>query len=144
MLACGISVPHKYKVKGVSGSDSSLKKNVYLTVTNRMTGKTKVKWLTQYHPKTSSVTVGEARMVKLSDTRFAVMYSITQGNTKKMQYVVVSDTGKKICAKTYADLSFSASSQPILSKGKIVWMETSYSADYNGTRTRLFSIPAIY
>ncbi len=144
VLACGISVPHKYKVKGVSGSDSSLKKNVYLTVTNRKTGKTKVKWLTQYNPKTSSVTVGEARMVKLSDTRFAVMYSVTQGNAKKLQYVVVSDTGKKICAKTYTDLSFSASSQPILNKGKIVWMETSYNADFSGTRTRLFSIPAIY
>lgn len=144
VLTCGISVPHKYKVKGVSGSDSSLKKNVYLTITNRKTGKTKVKWLTQYHPKTSSVTVGEARMVKLSDTRFAVMYSTKQGDSTKVQYVVVSDTGKKIYTKTYAGLSFSGSSQPILSKGRIVWMETSYSAAYGGTRTRMFSIPAIY
>lgn len=144
VLVCGISVPHKYKVKGISGSDSSLKKNVYLTLTNRKTRKTKVKWLTQYSPKTSSVTVGEARMVKLSDTRFAILYSIKQGSTDKMQYVVVSDIGKKICTKTYADLSFSASSQPILSKGKIVWMETTYRADYSGTQTRLFSIPATY
>lgn len=144
VLTCGTSVPHKYKVKGISGYDRSLKKNVYLTLTNRKTGKTKVKWLTQYNPQTTSVTVGEARMVKLSDTRFAILYSITQGTASEMQYVVVSDSGKKIYTKTYAGLPFSAGSQPILSKGKIVWMETSYRADYSGTQTRLFSIPATY
>ncbi len=144
VLVCGTSVPHKYNVKGVSGYKNGLKKNVYLSLTNRRTGKTKVKWLTQYHAKNTSVIVGEVRMVKLSDTRFAVLYSTTKGNHTKMQYVVVSDTGKKVYSKTYPDISFSANSQPVLNKGQIVWIETVRRPDSSGTDTKMFCIPAIY
>ncbi len=83
-------------------------------------------------------------MVKLSDTRFAVLYSTTKGNHTKMQYVVVSDTGKKVYSKTYPDISFSANSQPVLNKGQIVWIETVRRPDSSGTDTKMFCIPAIY
>lgn len=144
VLVCGTSVPHKYNVKGVSGYGNGLKKNVYLSLTNRRTGKTKVKWLTKYHAISSPVTVGEVRMVKLSDTRFAILYSTTKGNRSELQYTVVSDTGKRVYSKAYTDVSFSANSQPVLHKGQIVWIETVWRADYSGKDTKMFCIPAIY
>ena len=144
VLVCGTSDPHKYNVKGVSGYGNGLKKNVYLSLTNRKTGKTKVKWLTQYHAIKTSVTVGEVRMVKLSDTRFAILYTTTKGNRSNLQYLVVSDAGKKVYSKTYPDISFSANSQPVLNRGKIVWIETVHRADYSGTDTKMYCIPAVY
>lgn len=145
VLVCGTSKPHKYKIKGVSGYSSELKDNVYLVVTNRQTGKATVKWLTNYNPKTTSVSVGETRMVKLSDDRFAILYSTTKGKTSQLHYVVVSGAGKKVYSKTYSNMSFCGDSQPILINGKIVWMETGYrEGSYNEVDTKIFSIPAVY
>ncbi len=146
VIACGISQPHKYKVKGVSGCDYGMAYNLYITVTSRETGKTKVKWLTAYNPKSTNVTVGEPRMVKLADNRFAIMYTTTQKGKEKLHYVVISDTGKKVYSKTYANIKFSAASQPILNKGYIVWVAAEYVQ--NGivfeSKAQICRIPARY
>ena len=132
VITCGISKPHKKKIKGVSGYDAKLAYNVYITVTNRKTGKTKLKWLTSYHPKTTSVVVEETRMVKLADDRFAILYTIRQNGKSKLKYVVVNDTGKKVYSKTYSGIKFDAASQPILYKGNIVWVTAEYESVAGG------------
>ncbi|MBO5371293.1 MAG: hypothetical protein J6A75_01085 [Lachnospiraceae bacterium] len=140
VMICGTSQPHYSKVKGVKGWDSSWKKNVYLVVADRETGKSSIKWLTKNNPKKTTIIVGETRMVKLSDEHFAILYNTTNAGVAKLNYVVVNNKGKKVYSKTYANMSCVGASQPILYKGNIVWAETRWGE--NATTT--YRIPAIY
>ena len=142
VLVCGTSQPHKYKIKKISGFGYDMKYNAFLALTDRKSGKVTFKWLTTYNPKTTSVTVGETRMVKLSDNRFAILYTTTQKGKMTLNYAVYSDTGKKIYSKKYSNMVFDGDSQPILSNGSIVWIS---STEKNGkTKTKLYSIPATF
>ncbi len=142
VLVCGTSQPHKNKIKKISGFGYDMKYNAFLALANRKTGKVTFKWLTTYHPKTTSVIVGETRMVKLSDSRFAILYSTTQKGKTSLNYAVYSDTGKKIYSKKYSNMVFDGDSQPILDKGRIIWIS---STEKNGkTKTKLYAIPAIF
>lgn len=82
-------------------------------------------------------------MIKLSDDKFAILYSTTQKKKTKLNYIVVNDAGKKVYSKKYSGMAFDGDSQPILYKGKIVWADTAYEG-INRTKTKLYSIPAIY
>ena len=142
VLVCGTSQPHKNKIKKISGFGYDMKYNAFLALANRKTGKVTFKWLTTYHPKTTSVIVGETRMVKLSDSRFSILYSTTQKGKTSLNYAVYSDTGKKIYSKKYSNMVFDGDSQPILDKGRIIWIS---STEKNGkTKTKLYAIPAIF
>lgn len=142
VLICGTAQPHGYKVKGVTGSGNGLKENVFVVVADRETGKSQVKWLTTYNPKTSKTTVSEARMVKLSDKRFAILYNTETNGKDKLHYVVVDNNGKKVYSKNYNGMYLYGKSQPILYKGYIQWVAT-YLKD-NRRITKSFRIPAYF
>ena len=134
VLIGGTSVPQNYKIKGVTGNNQNYVQNVFLTVTNKKTGKTKRKWLTTYHPKTSQTTVGEVRMVKLSDDYVALMYtSYNDGNGKyerengTLHYLVLNAAGDVVYKKAYKNMEFTASSQPIVNNGSITWVDNKYT-----------------
>ena len=139
ILVCGTAQPHGYKVAGVKGF-GSYKRNVYVTVTNKTTGKSTVKWLTNINPKKGKKSVGETRMVKLGDNRFAVIYGVTDDKTKKetVYYTVINNAGKKLVTKKYAGLAFSGGSQPLLSAGSIYWADEAPDG-----KTMLYRIPAL-
>ncbi len=142
VLVCGTSQPHKHKLKKISGFGYDFKYNAYLALADRKSKKVTYKWLTSYNPKTSSVTVGETRMVKLSDSRFAILYATTQKGKTTVNYEVYSDTGQKVYSKKYADMIFDGDSQPLLNNGNIVWISTT---ENNGkAKTTLYAIPAIF
>jgi hypothetical protein len=142
VLVCGTSQPHKNKIKKISGFGYNMKYNAFLALANRKTGKVTFQWLTKYNPKTTSVIVGETRMVKLSDSRFAILYTTTQKGKTTLNYAVYSDTGKKIYSKKYSNMVFNGDSQPVLDNGRIVWIS---SAANNGkATTKLYSIPAVF
>lgn len=142
VLVCGTSQPHKKKIGKVSGFGYDMKYNAFLALSNRKTGKITFKWLTTYNPKTTSVTVGEARMVKLTDNRFVILYSTTKKGKSTLNYAVYSDTGKKIYSKKYSNMVFNGDSQPILHNGSIVWISP---IDNNGkVKSKLYSIPATF
>lgn len=142
VLVCGTSQPHKKKIGKVSGFGYDMKYNAFLILANRKSGKVTFKWLTTYNPKTTSVTVGETRMVKLTDNRFVILYSTTQKGKSTLHYTVYSDTGKKIYSKKYSNMVFDGDSQPILSNGSIVWISATES---NGkVKSKLYSIPATF
>ncbi len=82
--------------------------------------------------------VGETRMVKLSDNRFAIPYATTQKKKTTVNYAVYSDTGQKIYSKKYSGMVFDGDSQPILYKGRIVWISSTKN------KTKLYSIPAAF
>ena len=142
VLVCGTSQPHKKKIGKVSGFGYDMKYNAFLVLSNRKTKKVTFKWLTTYNPKSTSVTVGETRMVKLTDNRFVILYSTTQKGKSTLHYAVYSDTGKKIYSKKYANMVFNGDSQPILYNGSIVWISPIQS---NGkVNSKLYSIPATF
>ncbi len=142
VLVCGTSQPHKKKIGKVSGFGYDMKYNAFLVLSNRKTKKVTFKWLTTYNPKSTSVTVGETRMVKLTDNRFVILYSTTQKGKSTLHYAVYSDTGKKIYSKKYANMVFNGDSQPILYNGSIVWISPIQS---NGkVKSKLYSIPATF
>jgi len=143
VLICGTAQPHDYKIRGVSGMDYSYKQNVYVITADRETGKSKLRWLTKYHPKKSDVILSETRMVKITDTRFVILYSTTENGKDTLHYVVVDNKGKKILEKEYKDIYFYANSDPIIHKGYISWVSTQY--DYNSYQyvTKHFRLPVI-
>ena len=127
VIIAGTSVPQGYKVAGVTGNSSKYAQNVFVTITNKETLKTKIKWLTTYNPKNTKVRVGEVRMVKLSDDRVAVMFTTTRNNKGTLHYVVLNNEGTVVLRKKYSNMEFSASSQPILSNGGITWLDKKYT-----------------
>lgn len=142
VLACGTAQPHKNKIKGVKGF-GDYRENVFLTVTNRTTGKTTFKWLTSINPKKGKQILNTVRMVKLSDDRFAILYSTwTAKNWRKCKfyYTVVDGSGKKIMTKTYKNVVFSGAAQPILHDGCIYWTENNF---YTYEKTKMYRIPAL-
>ncbi len=142
VLVCGTSQPHKKKIGKVSGFGYDMKYNAFLILSDRKTKKVTFKWLTAYNPKSTSVTVGETRMVKLTDNRFVILYSATSKGKSTLHYAVYSDTGKKIYSKKYANMVFNGDSQPILYNGSIVWISPIQS---NGkVKSKLYSIPATF
>lgn len=146
VLIAGTSVPQNYKVAGVSGNKNSYVHNVFLTVVDKTTGKSKVKWLTTYNPKKSKVEVGEVRLVKLSDDYVALLYSTTKKNKSTLHYVVLDEKGDTVYSTTYKDMIFTGGTQPILYDGSIVWSDVkeTYNKknwEYKET-TYMYSIPA--
>ena len=131
-------------MKTKNGKYVMLKKNVYLTVTNKETCKNKCIWLTKYNPKTTKVIVGDTRMVKLSDTRFAILYQTTTGKKNVLNYVVVDNNGKKIYSKKYSGYIMNGSSQPILYEGYIQWASSVYRDKKNNYAMMMYQIPANY
>ena len=115
-------------------------------MTDREKGTTKIKWITNYHPLNTTVTVGDTRMLKLAEDRYAILYATKKDNVSTVHYVVVDNNGKKIYATSYSGMEFSGGTQPILYKGSIVWVECNYSyaaTEWYGLKTKLYQIPAI-
>lgn len=160
IMICGTSQPHKETVGGVTGWNKDYGQNVYVLLTDRQTGKITVKWLTKYNPKTSKVKFDSIRMVKLTDDRFAILYTEKQNKKENvfdhymqdkketLHYVVVDNNGKKIYTKTYKNIPWNDAGQPILWNGTLVWIESFYDEiddfrDKKGT-TKLYQIPALW
>ncbi|MDO4807224.1 MAG: hypothetical protein Q4A07_08250 [Coriobacteriales bacterium] len=137
VLLCGTSVPQNYGVKGVKGADWNLQHNLYVTVTKRSGGQSTVKWLTTYHPK-KKTGVTDARMVKLSDDRFGILYTVDNNGKQSLHYIVIDGNGKKIFTRTITGVSARIGTQPCYANGRITW--ASYSA--NG-KAKLASIRAL-
>lgn len=127
IITAGISVPQDYTVAGVTGNKTTYLKNVFITITDKNTLQSKVKWLTTYNPKKSKITMGEVRTVKLSENAIAIMYSTSLKSKQTLHYIVVNDQGNVICRKNYKNMEFTASSQPILHKGGIYWVDAKYT-----------------
>ena len=134
IIAVGTSVPHNRPVNGVTGFNGGW--NLYAIVTDRETGKTVHKWLTKYDPS-KSTGVEYARLVKLSDYRFAVLCTIKG----RLHYYAIDNNGNiKVHKKYPKKYAFTSSTQPVLYKGSIIWTEETFSKK---TTHRLYSIPAL-
>lgn len=139
VITVGTSQPHKYTVGGKSGMDRSWKENLFVAVMDRETGSLSVKWLTNYKPKRTKNIISQARLIKLSDYRFAILVTINN----KLHYYAIDQSGKVLTHKTYAKVPFTASSQPILKNGMLYWIESVMNTKTWKSKTKLCTIPAL-
>lgn len=123
VLIAGTSVPQNYKVAGVKGNSYRYAQNVYVIVCDKNSEKSKVQWITTYHPKKTKVIVDEVRLVKLSDDYVALLYTTTLKKKTTLHYVVLNESGSVVYKTTYKGMKFSASTQPVLYDGAIVWTD---------------------
>ncbi len=143
ILVTGLSAPQNYTIAGVTGNEVGLKRNAFLCITSKEEWTTKLIWLTENNPKSSKVTVGESRIVKISNDRFVILYSTSSANSqmKKVHYVMVDDTGKILKKKTYNNMIFTGATQPILYNGSIFWSDVEYQ--WSGSKVYHYSIPVL-
>lgn len=143
VITVGTSVAHKgFKLNGKTGGN----RNLYVIITNKTTGKSTVKWLTKYESSSSDHYVQEARMVKISDDCFAVLYSATNGKTGKSVFhcMYINNSGKILNNKTYKNVTFKCGTQPILYKGYITFAEEEIQYDPYKSVRKIYRIPATW
>ena len=143
VIVCGTAQPNKHKIQKVKGINLKYGYNVFVIVADREGKASKTKWITNYNPKSKSTNVGECRIVKLSDEKFALLYEVTKNNKKTLYYVVVNNEGKKIYSKKYSNMYFHGDSQPVIFNGYIQWIAKGYDSN-SGYKTKTFRIPVIF
>ena len=144
IVTVGSSVPHNKTLKGVKGYDYSYNHNVYVITTDRETGKSNFKWLTKFNPKTSKYTVNDARLVKVTDNRFAVIYNVTNRKTGKkvLHCVYIDNNGKVIKDLVYKTIYFDCASQPILYNGYITFEGIYHNSKKGKDQVKIIRLPA--
>lgn len=143
VIVCGTAQPNEYKIKNVTGNGANLGFNVFIIVAGRDGKRSTVKWLTKYNPKNSKNQVGETRIIKLSDDKFALLYEAQKNGKTTLNYVVLNNDGKKIYSKTYSNMYFHGESQPVIFNGYIQWT-TKYINTHSRYETKTFRIPVIF
>ena len=125
VLVVGNSTPQDQKIAGVTGNKKTYKRNVFLITCKRDGTDIRQQWLTKYNPKKSKNSVGESRIVKISDDMFAILYSTYEGKNAKgvLHYVLVNDEGKILVKKKYKNMIFTGGTQPIFFDGRIFWSD---------------------
>ena len=97
-------------------------RNVYVSAMSRESSETVIHWLTSYADG-SDIDVSTPQLVKISDTRFLVLWT-ENGDTLK--YVFVDQNGSTT-SQIYSAAAYLSDCQPIAADGKVVWYVTNGS-----------------
>lgn len=127
-LLVGHSVPHNQAVDGVTGYDSNMVQNVYLLVLNKHTDAPSFQWLTNYNPARTQIAVQAPRMVKLSDDRFVVLFTVVENGKARLEYRLVNSSGTVLASKSFAGVNFASGTQPLVQDGFLLWVGPAPSA----------------
>lgn len=142
VITVGTSRPQGEKIAGITGNSSSLHDNVFMTVTSTKTLKTTFRWITKYNPKKTKTTVGETRLVKISDEQFALMYSTYDKKGRgTLHYELLSDKGKTVRKKSYTGMVFTGAVQPVFFNGRIFWSDVKLGSKKD--KVYNYSIPVL-
>jgi hypothetical protein len=117
-LVTGNSVPHNHAIGGVTGDAPS--RNVYVVSTDLATGTPVFRWITSYNPF-GTTWAGEPRMVKLSESRFVLLFSVMTSTSETLNYRLLDESGAVLAQKSWANVSFDASSQPLGVGSRLYW-----------------------
>ncbi len=119
-LVTGNSVPHDQPVGGVTGDGYDLQRNVYVVSTDLATGTPVFRWITSYDPL-GTTWAGEPRLVKLSDSRFVLLFGVMTSTSETLNYRLLDASGAVLAQKSWANVSFDASSQPLGAGSRLYW-----------------------
>lgn len=125
----GKSVPHNYKIQGVNGNLDSMK-NLYAIKTNKTGASVKFQWLTGYHPTKTGIKVGDPRVVKMSNNRFAVFYDEEINGKHSLVYMLVDDNLKVLVKRKYANIYYSGNAAPVYYNNEFIFL-AGKDNDYN-------------
>ncbi|MBR1750547.1 MAG: hypothetical protein IJ740_06640 [Ruminococcus sp.] len=158
IITIGAAQPHYKKVKGVSGFKGNY--NLYVIATDRKTGKSTFKWLTEYHPTKSKYGVGMTRLVKVTDDCFAIFYKVEKDYQNSKTYCIYIDNKGNVIKKrkSYGNMEFGNdmtvyngnivfSSEYITTKSipktyKTPWGTQTYRYEEETSRLKMIKIPA--
>ena len=96
-------------------------RNVYVATLVPNTGTYSMKWLTDF-PATGGATASEPRMIKLGEDRFAVLFTVVDGDSYQTEYRLLDGTASVIASKTFPDMRFQPIAEPILVGNRIGWV----------------------
>lgn len=119
-LVTGNSVPHDQAVGGVTGDDGSLSRNVYLISTNIETQTPTFRWITSFSPN-GMTAAGEPRLVKVSESRFVLLFDVTDGVDHTLNYRLVDNQGNVLAEKSWPNTIYNPISEPILIGSRLYW-----------------------
>lgn len=107
-LFLGCSTPQKdYDAEG------STPWKVFLTYTDRNLNRTNIEWLTD-----GSESVNTARLVKLSDDEFIVMWKQSDG----VHYMTVDGQGSAVSSESVMKDAYMPLTDPVVQNGKVMWI----------------------
>ena len=144
-VVVGLSVPHDHPVAGVSGISERMRPNVYLLSTDVAAGTTDLRWLTKFNPKRGRWVATKPSLMRLSDDRLAVLWSLVQNGQSQAEYRLIDNTGAVLASKTWRGAWFNPHGQPLARDGHIWWVQTTPKLTHNDTpqkssREYLFSM----
>lgn len=133
----GKSVPHNHAIQGING-DLNSKKNIYAIKTNKNGASVKFRWLTGYHPTKTAINVGDPRVVKMANNRFAVFYDEEIGGKHSLVYMLIDENLNMLVKRKYANIYYSGNAAPIYYNNEFVFL-AGKDNDYNSFS--LYHIP---
>ena len=95
-------------------------RNVYVVSTDLATGTPVFRWITSYDP-CGTTWAGEPRLVKLSDSRFVLLFGVRTSTSETLDYRLLDASGAVLAQKSWANVSFDASSQPLVVGSRLYW-----------------------
>lgn len=144
VLITGASVPHDKAIAGITGYKRSLGSNLYLIIQDKDGGGSSFKWLTKNNPKTTDIEVFTVAMVKITDSKFAILYNTDEMNGNTHKYAgymkLVDEDGNVLSTKRIND-GFFPQEQPILYKNHIVWTQSVYTTVLDPKAVDVYSVP---
>jgi len=142
-IIVGMAQPHDYEIDGITGYGNDLAYNIYQIIIDKDLNKSTFKWITQYNPKKTTKVVNEPRLVKISDNRFAVIFSEEDNGIDTLQYRLIDDNGNILASHSYRGIHFPASSDPIIVDNNIVWVAPDKGA-HTSKVNYFYKIPILY
>lgn len=122
-LIVGASHPHSNAVRGITGSNYTMLRNIYFATVNLSNKSVKHTWITTTDPNSTAYSFGDPSLVKVSANRYAVLFENqnTATGSRTLEYRLVDLNGKIVASKSFPGTTFDPSTQPILTGGRLVW-----------------------
>ena len=122
LLVVGSSVPHRHAIAGVTGYDTGLAQRVP-DLPDPVRRRDDFTWLPELDPN-GNVHATEPRLVRISDDRFAVLFSVVDGSSTTLEYRLVDESGAVLAGMSWPASRFGSASQPVLLDTLLVWSDS--------------------
>lgn len=119
VVVVGNSIPHINAPNGTMNEDA--RRNVFTITVDPATGEKSTKWLTSVSA-TSGDYVSEPRITKISDGRFAVMFTVERGNATTLEYRLIDSLATVKGSASLPGVPFPSGAEPIKVGSQLMWL----------------------
>jgi glucan-binding YG repeat protein len=139
----GMAQPHDHAINGVTGYNNYMAYNVYQIIFDKELNQSTFKWITQYNPLETSKSVNEPRLIRVSNNKFAIIFSNKENGVDMLQYRLIDDEGNILASHSYKGIYFPASSDPVILNENIVWVAPD-KEEYDSMSNYFYKIPVLH